>query len=108
MRKSATRRVKPPTPTNEDFCIRLAADALVSVITDLRNRVERSGTPRSVAQVLLVEAHIAEAVGLLRMIQPMPSLREVAPLGPSLRPTPHARSRVQRPRESHQAHGLAC
>jgi hypothetical protein len=107
VRKSAAIRLAVPTPTNEEFRIRLAGDALLSMMKDLRNRADDSGTPHSVAQVLLAEAHIAEAVGLLRAIYPIPSLLEVTPRGSSPRPAPPARSRVQRPRQSYQAHGLA-
>jgi hypothetical protein len=73
MRNHATMRQVPPKPEDEDFFVRLATDALITVMTDLRCRVEHSGTPRSIAQVLLAEAHVAEAVGLLRTIQPMPT-----------------------------------
>lgn len=107
MRRPATRRRVPPAPTGEDFFNRLATDALTSVMTDLRRRVEHSGTERSVAQVLLAEAHIAEAVGLLRAIQPMPSEREFAPPGPLLSQAPHARTRMERARRPHQARRLA-
>jgi hypothetical protein len=107
MRRPATRRRVPPAPTGEDFFNRLATDALTSVMTDLRRRVEHSGTERSVAQVLLAEAHVAEAVGLLRAIQHTPSECELAPPGPLLRAAPYARSRAQRPRRPDQLHGRA-
>jgi hypothetical protein len=107
MRRSATIRRDLSAPPDESFFIRLAADALTSMMTDLRCRVEHAGTRRSVAQVLLAEAHIAEAVGLLRAIQTLPSAHKFAPPGPSLSSAPPARSQVQRPRRPHQAHGLA-
>jgi hypothetical protein len=107
MRRPATVRRDVSAPPDESFFIRLAADALTSVMTDLRRRVEHTGTRRSVAQVLLAEAHIAEAVGLLRAIQPMPSEREFAPPGPLLSQAPHARTRMERARRPHQARRLA-
>jgi hypothetical protein len=107
VRKSATVRFELATPTNEDFCIRLAADVLVSVITDLRRRLEHFGTPRSIAQVLLAEAHVAEAVGLLRTIEPTPSIRESALQGGSLSPPSHVGNRVQRAVPLHQPHRVA-
>ncbi len=107
MRKSATVRFALTTSTNEEFCIRLAAGALVSVMTDLRRRLEHSGTPRSVAQVLLAEAHVAEAVGLLRTIQPMPSIREFRPPGTSQSPSPYVGNRVQRAEPRHRPHRVA-
>jgi hypothetical protein len=107
MRKPVIVRRVPAPPTDEDFFIRLTTHGLMGLIADLRHRVEQSGTPRSVAQVLLAEAHIAEAVGLLRGIQPTPTECNLARPGPLLRAAPHARGRVQRPRRPHQAHGLA-
>jgi hypothetical protein len=88
MRRPATRRRVPLAPTDEDFFIRLATDALTSVMTDLRCRVEHTGTLRSVAQVLLAEAHIAEAVGLLRATQRIRSASELAPSDTQLRAAP--------------------
>jgi hypothetical protein len=111
-RPAIVRRVRA-APTDEDFFIRLTTHGLLELIADLRRRVERSGTPRAVAQVLLAEAHIAEAVGLLRAIQPMPSKCELAAPGPLLRAAPHARTQPQRaqraprPRRVHHANGLA-
>lgn len=107
MRRPATVRRDVSAPPDESFFIRLAADALTSVMTDLRRRVEHTGTRRSVAQVLLAEAHVAEAVGLLRAIQHTPSECELAPPGPLLRAAPYARSRAQRPRRPDQLHGRA-
>jgi hypothetical protein len=107
MRRAATIRRVPPAPTDEGFFIRLATDALTSVMTDLRRRVEHTGTRCSVAQVLLAEAHIAEAVGLLRAIQPMPRMRDIISLRPLLSSAPNARSRAQRLRRPHQANDLA-
>jgi hypothetical protein len=108
MRRPATIRRAPPAPTDEGFLIRLATEALTSVMTDLRCRVEHTGTRRSVVQVLLAEAHIAEAVSLLRAIQPISSLREFASARPVLSPAPPTRSRVQQPRRPHRPQGLAC
>lgn len=77
MRRPTIVRRVPPAPTDEDFFIRLTTDALIGLIADLRRRLERGGRPRSVAQVLLAEAHIDEAVGLLRTIQPAPGAHEL-------------------------------
>jgi hypothetical protein len=76
MQKHATIRRVPTTPTDEYFFIRLTIDALMGLIGDLRCRVEQTGTQRQVAQVLLAGAHIDEGVGILRTIQPTPSVRE--------------------------------
>jgi hypothetical protein len=103
---AVVRRV-PTAPTDEDFFIRLATHGLTELIADLRRRVERSGTPRSIAQILLAEAHIAEAVGLLRAIQPVAMECEFSPPGRLLRPTTHARSRAHSPRRPHQANRIA-
>jgi hypothetical protein len=92
MRKPATVRRVPPAPTDDDFFVRFTIDALIGLMTDLRDRVEQSGTRREVAQVLLAEAHVDEAVGLLRTVQPAPSLRESHKLSPDR----HAARRVQR------------
>jgi hypothetical protein len=78
MRRPAILRRIPSAPTDENFFIRLTTDGLMGLITDLRHRVENTGTRRSVAQVLLAEAHIDEAVGLLRAIQPAPKVRKSA------------------------------
>jgi hypothetical protein len=104
MRKPANIRRAPLAPTDDNLFVHLTADALVSAIADLRCRVEHAGTPRQVAQVLLAEAHVAEAAGLIRTIRPMPSPGECAPHGPSLRPAPPTRSRVPQPRRPHRAH----
>lgn len=107
MRKSVTLRSERPTPMNEGFCIRLAADALVSVMTDLRRRVEHSGTPRAIAQVLLAEAHVAEAVGLLRTILPTTGVRTAGTQSPSPSPPHHDHTRVQRAERQHQGQQVA-
>jgi hypothetical protein len=107
MRRPAIVRSVPAAPTDDDFFIRLTAHALTGLIADLRRRLEQSGKSRSVAQVLLAEAHIAEAVGLLRAIHPMPTECKLARPGPLLRAAPHARGRVERQRRPHQEHGLA-
>jgi hypothetical protein len=88
MRKLATVRRVPLAPTDDDFLFHLAADALVSVIAELRCRVQHTSTRRQVAQVLLAGAHIDEAVGLLRAIQSAPSPYE---LGVGESTTPPAR-----------------
>src|SRR5271156_4792000 len=77
MRRSATNRCVPTAPTDEAFFIRSATDAIASVMADLRHRIEHMGNPRSFAQVLLADAHIDEAVGLLRTIRPAPSMPEL-------------------------------
>jgi len=82
MRKHATIRRVPSAPTDDDFFIRLTIEALMGLITDLRCRVEQTGTQREVAQVLLAGAHINEGVGILRTIHPTPSVRESHNLTP--------------------------
>ena len=107
VRKSATVRRVPAAPIDESFYIGIATDALTSVITELRCRVEQMGTPRSVAQVLLAEAHIAEAVGLLRAIRPAQSAGEADFHLPSPGPSLHARNRVQGAGRRHQPQRVA-
>ncbi len=107
MRKSATTKVDAPPATGEDFFVRFTIDALLGLMTDLCCRVEEAGTRREASQVLLAKAHIDEAVGLLRTIQPVPIPREIASARRMLSPAPLARSLVQQPRRPHQARGLA-
>lgn len=107
MRRPATIRRVPPAPTGEDFFIRLATDALMSVMADLGCRVEHTGTPRSVAQVLLAEAHIAEAVGLLRTIQPKVDVREADLHRSSVSANISVCKRIQRPGRRHEMRGVA-
>jgi hypothetical protein len=78
MRRPAIVRRVPSAPTDEDFFIRLTIDALMGLIADLRCRVEQTGTRHQVAQVLLAQAHIDEATGLLRAIQPTLSVATLA------------------------------
>jgi hypothetical protein len=85
MRNPATARRVPPAPTEEEFFVRFTIEALLGLIADLRCRVEHTGTQREVHQLLLAEAHIAEAVGLLTLIQPTPSVRESHNLSPNHR-----------------------
>jgi len=47
-----------------------------------------------------------EAVGLLRTIQPTPSMREPGFRHPTLTPARHTGSRVRPPGRRHQAHGI--
>jgi len=96
VRKPATLRRISPAPANEDFFVRFTIDALMGLITDLRSRVEQTGTPRQATQVFLARAHIHEAIGLLRTIQPTPGVRECHGLSP-LR---HLGSRVQQERRT--------
>jgi len=49
MRKPATTKRVPPAPADEEFFLRLTTDGLMSLMTDLRRRLERTGTRRSVA-----------------------------------------------------------
>ena len=107
VRKSATARRVPPAPIDESYYIGIATDALTSVITELRCRVEQMGNPRSVAQVLLAEAHIAEAVGLLRANRPAQSAGEADFHLPSPGSSLHARNRVQRVGRRHQPQRVA-
>lgn len=86
MRRPADMRRVPLVPTDDNLFVQLSADALVSVIADLRCRVEHAGTPRQVAQVLLAEAHIAEAVGLLKTIQPASSAGKLSVRTPTTGP----------------------
>jgi hypothetical protein len=106
MRRPATHRRIPPAPTNENLIIQIAADALMSVITDLCRRLQYTGTPRSVAHVLLAEAHVDEAVGLLRTIQPNQSVRESSFLRPALTAARQICGRVRLATRRQQAHGV--
>ncbi len=105
MRRAATTKRVLPAPTDEDFVIRTATDALMSLIADFRRRLEHTGTRRSVAQALLAEAHMDEVVRLLRTIQPTPSVHESEFRHPTLTPARHTCSRVRLPGRRHQAHG---
>lgn len=107
MRKPATVRRVLPRPTEEDFFIRLTIEATMDLIMDLRRRVEHSGTPRAIAQVLLAEAHISEAVGLLRTIQPAQCVPEADFNGPSPSRPRRVRDRVQRVERRHQPQRIA-
>jgi hypothetical protein len=106
MRRPATDRRIPPAPTNEALIIQIAADALLSVITNLCRRVQYTGTPRSVAHVLLAEAHIDEAVGLLRTIQPNRSVRKSNFLRPALATSRQIGDRVRLATRRQRAHSV--
>jgi hypothetical protein len=82
MRKHATIGRVPSAAIEEGFFVRFTIEALTGLITDLRCRVEQTGSQREVAQVLLAEAHIDEATDMLRTIQPTPSVRESHKLSP--------------------------
>jgi hypothetical protein len=107
MRKPATARRVLPAPAEDDFFVRPTIEAIMDLIADLRCRLEKSGTPRVFAQVLLAEAHIAEAVGLLRTIQPVRSVGEPDLHRPSPRPPLHACKQVQRAGRRHQPQRIA-
>jgi hypothetical protein len=106
VRRAATTKRVLPAPTDEDFFIRTATEALMSLIADLRRRLERTGTRRSAAQALLAEAHMDEAVHLLRTIQPTPSVHESGFRRSELTPARPTCSRVPLPGRPHQAHGV--
>jgi len=95
MRRPGTIKSVRPAPADEYF-IRLTIDTLMGLITDLRTRVVQTGSRREVAQILLAEAHIDEAAGILRTIQPMPNVREVTFRGTMLRPTGDVRRQLLR------------
>jgi hypothetical protein len=95
MRRPVTMKSVRPAPADEYF-IRFTVDALMSLITDLRTRVVQTGTRREVAQILLAEAHIDEAAGILRTIQPTPNVREATLRGTILRPAGHVRRQLLR------------
>lgn len=106
MRKAGTSKRGLPAPTDEDFFILIATDALMSLIADLRRRLERTGTRRSVAQVLLAEAHMDEAVRLLRTFPPTASVHESGFRHSELTAARPTCSRVPLPGRPHQAHGV--
>jgi hypothetical protein len=56
----------PSKPVDEARLILRAADALVKITAELRTRLLSLQTSRTGASVLLAEAHISEAVGILR------------------------------------------
>jgi len=95
MRRPGTIKSVRPAPADEYF-IRLTIDTLMGLITDLRTRVVQTGSRREVAQILLAEAHIDEAAGILRTIQPTPNVREVTLRGTMLRPTGDVRRQLLR------------
>ncbi len=72
MGSPAPNRRDPLQPSDEDRFICIAADDLLAAMTELHSRLIHTGTPRMVAQVLLAEAHVSEAIGLLRSILPKP------------------------------------
>jgi hypothetical protein len=85
-----------PAPADEEF-IRLTLDALMGLMTALRTRVVQTGTRRDVTQILLAEAHIDEAAGILRTIQSTPNVREATFRGTTmLRPAGRVRKQLLR------------
>jgi hypothetical protein len=107
MRRPVIVTCEPRVQIEDDLRVDVAADALLGVIADLLGRAERTGTRREVAQVVLAAAHVDEAVGLLRTIQPAPNACELgvrhAPSEPDLIPShvlsaqPKPRPRIWRP-----------
>jgi hypothetical protein len=84
-----------PAPADEDF-IRLTLEALMGLMTALRTRVMQTGTPREVTQILLAEAHIDEAAGILRTIPSTPNVGEATFRGAMLRPAGRVRKQLLR------------
>ena len=85
MRRPVIVRREPRAQIDEDLHVDVAADALLGVIADLLGRAERTGTRREVAQIVLAAAHVDEAVGLLRTIQPAPNAYELGGRGSTTR-----------------------
>lgn len=75
----------PPKPIDEARLVFLTADALVRIMEKLRRRLVHVGTPLAPARVLLAEAHILEAVAILRAIPSKP--RAESGFVPALPPT---------------------
>jgi hypothetical protein len=86
MRRPVIVTCEPRVQMEDDLRVDVAADALLGVIADLLGRAERTGTRREVAQVVLAAAHVDEAVGLLRTIQPAPNACELGVRGSTMRP----------------------
>lgn len=83
---SAARAARtPPKPVDEARLILLAADALVNIAAELHRELLPSQTSRTAAAVLLAEAHVSEAVGILRSAVSKPHAE--SPLVPATRPT---------------------
>jgi hypothetical protein len=106
MRRPAIVRREPTAQIGDDFQVDLTADALLSVIAGLRYRVERSGTRCEVAQVVLAGAHIDEAIGLLRKIQPARSLDESGSNGLTTPPARRAHRSLLRAGHPHPARAV--
>lgn len=72
MGTSARTRRGAADPLDEVRHVLLAADTLLRVMEGLRHRVARSGVLPTCAPVLLAEAHIFEAVDILRSVASQP------------------------------------
>jgi hypothetical protein len=70
MQKPVPCRRDTAMSSDESRALLLAAGGLRTVMTKLHRRVALVGARRVMAQVLLVEAHIDEAIGLLRTSAP--------------------------------------
>lgn len=57
-----------PEPLDDVGLVLFAADTLIRVMSELHRRVVHTGAGCSATPVLLAEAHILEAVGILRSI----------------------------------------
>ncbi|MGA7854449.1 MAG: hypothetical protein WCA15_14075 [Candidatus Acidiferrales bacterium] len=61
-----------PEPLDDVELVLFAADTLIRVMTELHRRVVHTGAGCADNPVLLAEAHILEAVGILRSISTKP------------------------------------
>jgi hypothetical protein len=72
MASSARPAHTPSKPVDEARLILLAADALITIMAELRLRIVHTRNPLASARVLLAEAHVLEAVSILRSIPSEP------------------------------------
>jgi hypothetical protein len=72
MGSAARNRPGTPDPLDEVRLVLLAAGGLLEIMGELHDRLVRMGTQVVPAPVLLAEAHIFEAVDILRSVTPKP------------------------------------
>ncbi|MGA7915029.1 MAG: hypothetical protein WCA00_07325 [Candidatus Acidiferrales bacterium] len=74
-----------PEPLDDVGLVLFAADALVRMMSELRRSVVHTGAGGTATPVLLAEAHLLEAVGILRTISAKP--RAETQVVPAIPPT---------------------
>jgi hypothetical protein len=106
MRRPVIVRREPRAQIDDDLRVDVAADSLLGVVAELLGRAERTGTRREIAQVVLAAAHVDEAVGLLRTIQPAPNPCELAVRGSTMRRARRPCRPLLRAGRPHPAHAV--